>query len=69
MKIRSPASLNASLAQVADRRRPGSRRPTCASQGTALGAGPGGFISSATAETIWVGGGSVSCVRGQVALV
>ena len=59
-------SLNASLAQwlIGDGLAPPSY---IASQGTALGRA-GRVHLERDGETIWVGGGSVSCIRGQVAL-
>jgi predicted PhzF superfamily epimerase YddE/YHI9 len=59
-------SLNASLAQwlLAGGR---ARAPYVASQGTALGRA-GRVHVSADDEGIWVGGGTVTCVTGHVAL-
>jgi PhzF family phenazine biosynthesis protein len=60
-------SLNAAIAQWLL----GSGRastPYVASQGTALGRAGRVHISSDPDGTIWVGGGTVSCIEGQVAL-
>ena len=60
-------SLNASLAQWLLRTgRAGT--PYVASQGTALGRSGRVHVSSGADGTIWVGGGTVTCVRGQVEL-
>jgi PhzF family phenazine biosynthesis protein len=60
-------SLNASLAQWllgAGR----ASAPYVASQGTALGRSGRVHVASGPDGTIWVGGGTVTCVRGQVEL-
>jgi PhzF family phenazine biosynthesis protein len=60
-------SLNASLAQWLLRTgRAGA--PYVASQGTALGRSGRVHVSSDPDGTIWVGGGTVTCVRGRVEL-
>jgi PhzF family phenazine biosynthesis protein len=60
-------SLNASLAQWLLRTgRAGT--PYVASQGTALGRAGRVHVSSGPDGTVWVGGGTVTCVRGQVEL-
>ena len=60
-------SLNASLAQwlLWTGR---ATAPYVASQGTALGRAGRVHVSSDPDGTIWVGGGTVTCVRGQVEL-
>jgi len=60
-------SLNASLAQwlLTSGR---ARAPYVAGQGTALGRDGRVYISRDADETIWVGGGTVTCVSGDVAL-
>jgi predicted PhzF superfamily epimerase YddE/YHI9 len=60
-------SLNASLAQwlLASGR---ADAPYVASQGTALGRAGRVHISRDAAGTIWVGGGTVTCISGQVEL-
>jgi PhzF family phenazine biosynthesis protein len=60
-------SLNASLAQWLLRTGRVSA-PYVASQGTALGRAGRVHVSSDPDGTIWVGGGTVTCVRGQVEL-
>jgi PhzF family phenazine biosynthesis protein len=60
-------SLNASLAQWLLRTGRASA-PYVASQGTALGRSGRVHVSSDSDGTIWVGGGTVTCVRGQVEL-
>jgi PhzF family phenazine biosynthesis protein len=60
-------SLNASLAQWL-LRTGRARVPYVASQGTALGRSGRVHVSSDPDGTIWVGGGTVTCVRGQVEL-
>ena len=60
-------SLNASLAQWLLRTGLASA-PYVASQGTALGRAGRVHVSSDADGTIWVGGGTVTCVRGQVEL-
>jgi PhzF family phenazine biosynthesis protein len=60
-------SLNASLAQWLLRTGRASV-PYVASQGTALGRAGRVHVSSDPDGTIWVGGGTVTCVRGQVEL-
>jgi PhzF family phenazine biosynthesis protein len=60
-------SLNASLAQwllATDR----ARAPYVASQGTALGRAGRVHVSRDEDGTIWVGGGTVTCVTGEVEL-
>jgi PhzF family phenazine biosynthesis protein len=60
-------SLNASLAQwlLASER---ARAPYIASQGTALGRSGRVHISQDDDGTVWVGGGTVTCIEGEVAL-
>jgi PhzF family phenazine biosynthesis protein len=60
-------SLNASLAQwlLATGR---ARAPYVASQGTALGRAGRVHVSQDSGGTIWVGGGTVTCVAGEVEL-
>jgi PhzF family phenazine biosynthesis protein len=60
-------SLNASLAQWL-LRTGRAKVPYVASQGTALGRSGRVHVSSDPDGTIWVGGGTVTCVRGQVEL-
>jgi PhzF family phenazine biosynthesis protein len=60
-------SLNASLAQWL-LRTGRARLPYVASQGTALGRAGRVHVSGGPDGTIWVGGGTVTCVRGQVEL-
>ena len=60
-------SLNASLAQWLLRTGLASS-PYVASQGTAVGRSGRVHVSSDPDGTIWVGGGTVTCVRGQVEL-
>jgi PhzF family phenazine biosynthesis protein len=60
-------SLNASLAQWLLRTGRASA-PYVASQGTALGRSGRVHVSSGPDGAIWVGGGTVTCVRGQVEL-
>ena len=60
-------SLNASLAQWL-LRTGRARTPYVASQGTTLGRSGRVHVSSDPDGTIWVGGGTVTCVRGQVQL-
>jgi predicted PhzF superfamily epimerase YddE/YHI9 len=60
-------SLNASLAQWL-LRTGRATTPYVASQGTALGRSGRVHVSSDPDGTIWVGGGTVTCVRGQVEL-
>jgi PhzF family phenazine biosynthesis protein len=60
-------SLNASLAQWLLRTGRASA-PYVASQGTALGREGRVHISADAAGTIWVGGGTITCVSGQVEL-
>jgi predicted PhzF superfamily epimerase YddE/YHI9 len=60
-------SLNASLAQWLLRTGRAST-PYVASQGTALGRAGRVHVSSGPDGTIWVGGGTVTCVRGRVEL-
>jgi PhzF family phenazine biosynthesis protein len=60
-------SLNASLAQWLLRTGRASA-PYVASQGTALGRSGRVHVSTDPDGTIWVGGGTVTCVRGQVEL-
>jgi PhzF family phenazine biosynthesis protein len=60
-------SLNASLAQWL-LRTGRARLPYVASQGTALGRAGRVHVSGDPNGTIWVGGGTVTCVRGQVEL-
>jgi PhzF family phenazine biosynthesis protein len=60
-------SLNASLAPWLLRTGRAST-PYVASQGTALGRSGRVHVSSGADGTIWVGGGTVTCVRGQVEL-
>jgi PhzF family phenazine biosynthesis protein len=60
-------SLNASLAQWLLRTGRASA-PYVASQGTVLGRSGRVHVSSDPDGTIWVGGGTVTCVRGQVEL-
>jgi PhzF family phenazine biosynthesis protein len=60
-------SLNASLAQWL-LRTGRARAPYVASQGTALGRSGRVHVSSDPDGTIWVGGGTVTCVHGQVEL-
>ncbi len=60
-------SLNASLAQWLTATGPG-RPPYLASQGTALGRAGRVHISRDDDGAIWVGGGTVTCVSGEVAL-
>jgi PhzF family phenazine biosynthesis protein len=60
-------SLNASLAQWL-LRTGRARVPYVASQGTALGRSGRVHVASDPDGTIWVGGGTVTCVRGQVEL-
>jgi PhzF family phenazine biosynthesis protein len=60
-------SLNASLAQWLLRTGRASA-PYVASQGTALGRSGRVHVSSDPDGTIWVGGGTVTCVRGRVEL-
>ena len=61
-------SLNASLAQWLLAHRPGCSAPYVASQGTALGRAGRVHVTQDDAATIWVGGGTVTCVRGEVEL-
>jgi predicted PhzF superfamily epimerase YddE/YHI9 len=60
-------SLNASLAQwlLGTGR---ARAPYVASQGTALGRSGRVHVSADPDGTIWVGGGTVTCIAGQVEL-
>lgn len=60
-------SLNASLAQwlLASGR---ARAPYVASQGTALGRSGRVHVSRDAEGTIWVGGGTITCISGEVAL-
>jgi PhzF family phenazine biosynthesis protein len=60
-------SLNASLAQWLLRTGRASS-PYVASQGTALGRSGRVHVSRAEDGTIWVGGGTVTCITGQVEL-
>jgi predicted PhzF superfamily epimerase YddE/YHI9 len=60
-------SLNASLAQWL-LRTGRAHAPYVASQGTALGRRGRVHISADPDGTIWVGGGTVTCVTGQIAL-
>jgi PhzF family phenazine biosynthesis protein len=60
-------SLNASLAQWL-LRTGRAKVPYVASQGTALGRSGRVHVSSDPDGTIWVGGGTVTCVHGQVEL-
>jgi PhzF family phenazine biosynthesis protein len=60
-------SLNASLAQWLLRTGRASA-PYVASQGTALGRSGRVHVSSDPEGTIWVGGGTVTCIAGQVEL-
>jgi PhzF family phenazine biosynthesis protein len=60
-------SLNASLAQWLLRTGRASV-PYVASQGTALGRSGRVHVSRDSGDTIWVGGGTVTCVTGQVEL-
>ena len=60
-------SLNASLAQWL-LRAGRARAPYVASQGTALGRAGRVHVSSEPDGSIWVGGGTVTCVEGQVEL-
>ena len=61
-------SLNASLAQWLLGERAARRRRYVASQGTALGRAGRVHISRDGDGTIWVGGGTVTCVSGDVEL-
>ena len=60
-------SLNASLAQwlLATGR---ASAPYVARQGTALGRAGRVHVSQDAGGAVWVGGGTVTCVRGEVAL-
>ena len=60
-------SLNASLAQWL-LRTGRARAPYVASQGTALGRSGRVHVATDAEGTIWVGGGTVTCVTGQVEL-
>ena len=60
-------SLNASLAQWL-LRSGRARAPYVASQGTALGRSGRVHVSADPDGTIWVGGGTVTCITGQVEL-
>jgi predicted PhzF superfamily epimerase YddE/YHI9 len=60
-------SLNGSLAQWLLRTGRAST-PYVASQGTALGPAGRVHVSSDPDGTIWEGGGTVTCIRGQVEL-
>lgn len=60
-------SLNASLAQWL-LRTGRARSPYVASQGTALGRSGRVHVSCDTDGTVWVGGGTVTCIAGEVEL-
>ena len=61
-------SLNASLAQWLLRDAAALTAPYVARQGTALGRAGRVHISQDADGTIWVGGGTVTCVAGEVEL-
>ena len=60
-------SLNASLAQWL-LRTGRARAPYVASQGTALGRSGRVHVATGAEGAIWVGGGTVTCIAGQVEL-
>ena len=61
-------SLNASLGAVAARHRAALTAPYVARQGTALGRRGRVHVSQDDDGAVWVGGGTVTCVAGEVEL-
>ena len=61
-------SLNASLAAVAAAHGAAQRRRTSPRQGTALGRAGRVHVAQDADGTIWVGGGTVTCIEGEVEL-
>ena len=61
-------SLNASLADVAAAHAAAPTAPYVARQGTALGRAGRVHVTQDADGTIWVGGGTVTCIAGEVEL-